>query len=151
METTSPNKARRVILFILKEYRTFAGMQMDQPRLSAEGPVEEINPDQEENQSQDPASVFGGNSFANLAGSDRGFGVEGSQPQRQQSGKQGQGQEPGEAGGEGGLVRGCVELVTGAHRQADRFQMDDAQQKAQAGANGQGGHGAAGTGGFADG
>ncbi|MEY5062396.1 MAG: hypothetical protein RLZZ112_360 [Verrucomicrobiota bacterium] len=83
METTSPNKARHVILFILKEYRTFAGMQMDQPRLSAEGPVEEIDPDQEENQSQDPASVFGGNSFANLAGSDRGFGVEGSQSQRQ--------------------------------------------------------------------
>ena len=86
---------------------------MGRPGLSPEGSVEEIDPDENKDEGQDPSPVFFGNSLADLAGFRGRFGVKYGQAEREKSGKKGQGQESGKGSEECGLIGSGVEGVTG--------------------------------------
>lgn len=139
METTSPNNARRVILFILKRYPVPTGMQMRGQWLSPQRPVQEIDPNENKDESQDPGPVFLCDRLADLAGLRGRFGVKNGQAEREKGGKKCQGQKGSEGGKECGLIGSGVEGVTGGGGQANGFHMDDRQEEAQAGADGEGG------------
>lgn len=76
IEVARPNKAIRMNLFILKIYPAFPGMQIRGSALSAERPVEEVQADEKQDDSEDPAPVLFGHGLADLPGLDGGFRME---------------------------------------------------------------------------
>ena len=114
-------------------------MQIQGNSLSADGPVEEVQTDEEQDDGKDPAPVFFRHGLADLASLGGGFRVEDRQPKGKQSGKKGQPKKSGQSRSKGGLVGGGMEGVSGRGGQTDRLHMDDREQEAEAGANGEGG------------